>query len=65
MQFALDFQVAEVVDGKEVNQTSVITSVQLEEYGVYTLNYTDIMFQKDSNFIHKIVDAVDNRQERS
>ena len=41
MQFALDFQVVEVVDGKEVNQTSVITSVQLEEYGVYTLNYTD------------------------
>lgn len=41
MQFPLDFQVTRVENGMGVEETSVITSVQLQEYGMYTLNYTD------------------------
>ena len=41
MQFTLDFQVAEVVDGRTIDSNSVVTSVQLQEYGMYTLNFTD------------------------
>lgn len=41
MQFPLDFQVTRVENGMGVEETSIITSVQLQEYGMYTLNYTD------------------------
>ena len=41
MQFPLDFQVTRVENGMGVEETSIITSVQIQEYGMYTLNYTD------------------------
>lgn len=65
MQFPLDFQVTRVENGIEAEETSIITSVQLQEYGMYTLNYTDASVPVAMSVCGISADAAYYRQERS